>query len=89
MKRTIAAPAVLVAIAIGFGVGAAQTRPPAVSTEASPSNIDLQRLLSAATTPEDHHKIAVYYLQSAERLEQERPITRRWRKSTGPIHPAS
>ena len=71
MKRTIAAPAVLVALAIGFGVAATQTRPPAATTEAGPSNKELPRLLSAATTPEDHHKIAAYYLQSAERLEQE------------------
>lgn len=71
MKRTIATTCVAMTLAFGLGIAAAQTKPRAANTDPPLSKNELQRLVTAAKTPEEHHKIAAYYLQSAERLEQE------------------
>lgn len=71
MKRTIATTTVAMTLAFGMGLAAAQTKLPASNAEPPLSKNELQRLVSGARTPEEHHKIAAYYLQSADRLEQE------------------
>lgn len=71
MKRATAPFTLLMTLTLGLAVTSGQTKPSTSSTEATPRTDQLQRLVSAAKTPEDHHRIAGYYLQSAERLEQE------------------
>ena len=71
MNRIITTTSLAITLAFSLGVAAAQTKPSAANTDPPLSKNGLQRLVSAAKTPQEHHKIAAYYLQSADRLEQE------------------
>jgi len=55
-----------------------------------PTNDELTTLLKTATTPLEHHRIAMYYKQEASRLRQDAELHRAWvniyGKGQGAIH---